>query len=122
MTFCHMLLSCSLFVHTVVPRTLNDRCTRCLGSLAVIQQWAHEEFANNQFKSLFICRGITHQYNYNVIYIYSQFSSCIRINSFNAGFRTFTVHDTENLTFSADDRTDNPHIAARTISGFRADT
>ena len=24
-----------------------------------------------------------------------------------------TVHDTENLTFSADDRTDNPHIAAR---------
>ena len=33
-----------------------------------------------------------------------------------------TVHDTENLTFSADDRAENPHISARTISGFRADT
>ena len=32
-----------------------------------------------------------------------------------------TVHDTENLTFSADDRVENPHISARTISGFRAD-
>ena len=32
-----------------------------------------------------------------------------------------TVHDTENLTFSADDRAENPHISARTISGFRAD-
>ena len=32
-----------------------------------------------------------------------------------------TVHDTENLTFSADNRAENPHIFARTISGFRAD-
>ena len=32
-----------------------------------------------------------------------------------------TVHDTENLTFSADDRAEIPHISARTISGFRAD-
>ena len=32
-----------------------------------------------------------------------------------------TVHDTENLTFSADDRAENPHISARTISGFRAE-
>ena len=32
----------------------------------------------------------------------------------------FTVHDTENLTFSADDGAENPHISARTISGFRA--
>ena len=32
-----------------------------------------------------------------------------------------TVHDTENLTFSADDRAENPHISARTISGFRTD-
>ena len=35
--------------------------------------------------------------------------------------RICTVHDTENLTFSADDRTENPHIFARTISGFRAE-
>ena len=33
----------------------------------------------------------------------------------------YTVHDTENLTFSADDRAENPHISARTISGFRTD-
>ena len=32
-----------------------------------------------------------------------------------------TVHDTENLTFSADDRAENPHISARTISGFCAE-
>ena len=32
-----------------------------------------------------------------------------------------TVHDTESLTFSADYRTENPHISARTISGFRAE-
>ena len=32
-----------------------------------------------------------------------------------------TVHDTENLTFSADDRAENPHISVRTISGFRAE-
>ena len=38
-----------------------------------------------------------------------------------AWFYVHTVHDTENLTFSADDRTENPHISARTISGFRAD-
>ena len=31
-----------------------------------------------------------------------------------------TVHDAENLTFSADDRMENPHISARTISGIRA--
>ena len=34
---------------------------------------------------------------------------------------SFMVHDTENLTFSADDRAENSHISARTISGFRAD-
>ena len=34
----------------------------------------------------------------------------------------YTVHDTENLPFSADDRAEDPHISARTISGFRADT
>ena len=33
----------------------------------------------------------------------------------------YTVHDTENLTFSADDCAENPHISARTISGFLAD-
>ena len=48
----------------------------------------------------------------------------------------YTVHDMENLTFSTDNRADNPHIAARpsayvrtdnqripcgTISGFRAE-
>ena len=33
----------------------------------------------------------------------------------------FTVHDTENLTFSADDRAENPHISVQTISGFRAE-
>ena len=32
-----------------------------------------------------------------------------------------TVHDTENLTFSADDRADNPHIAAQPSSYVRAD-
>ena len=37
-------------------------------------------------------------------------------------FSTVTVHDTENLTFSADDRAENPHISTRTISGFRVDT
>ena len=37
------------------------------------------------------------------------------------GTSRYTVHDTENLTFSADDRAENPHISARTISGFRAD-
>ena len=31
------------------------------------------------------------------------------------------VHDTENLTFSADDRADNPHIAARPSVYVRAD-
>ena len=51
-------------------------------------------------------------------------------------FYAYTVHDTENLTFSADNRTDNPHIAVRlsayvhvdnqrilcgTISRFRAE-
>ena len=38
---------------------------------------------------------------------------------------SYTVHDTENLTFSADDRAENPHITARlfarTISGFNAE-
>ena len=32
-----------------------------------------------------------------------------------------TVHDTENLTFSADDRVENPRISTRTISGFSVD-
>ena len=31
---------------------------------------------------------------------------------------TYTVHDTENLTFSADDRVENPHISARTLTPF----
>ena len=30
--------------------------------------------------------------------------------------RASTVHDMENLTFSANDRAENPHISARTIS------
>ena len=33
----------------------------------------------------------------------------------------YTVHDTENLTFSADDRAENPHISARTLRGFCTD-
>ena len=32
-----------------------------------------------------------------------------------------TVHDTENLTFSADDRADNPHIVTRPSAYVRAD-
>ena len=37
------------------------------------------------------------------------------------GLTLATVHDTENLTFSADDRAENPHVSARTFRGFRTD-
>ena len=36
-------------------------------------------------------------------------------------FYAYTVHDTENLTFSADNREDNPHIAVRLSTYVHAD-
>ena len=52
------------------------------------------------------------------VHLTSQCGQCMAQN----GWADATVHDTEILTFSADDRAENPHISAWTISGFRADT
>ena len=48
------LIGCSLLAHIDPPRTLYSSCSRCLGSLAVIQQRAREKIANNHFELLFI--------------------------------------------------------------------
>ena len=45
----------------------------------------------------------------------------LSIEQQNSGIWATTVHDTENLTFSADYRAGNPHIAARPSAYVRTD-